>query len=82
MVPTIGIVIYKIEVSAVIHSAEVSLSHGKADTVCKTLTKGTSGDLDAYIQTPVRMRDREGTGWYYHRCGVPLGGQGLTSQFV
>lgn len=50
MVPTVGIVIYKIKVIAVIQSAEMSLSHGKADTVCETLTKGTCGDFDAYIQ--------------------------------
>lgn len=51
MVPTIGVVIYKIEVIAVVQSAEMSLSHGKADTVCKALTKGTSGDLNAYTNT-------------------------------
>lgn len=58
MGPTISVVIYKVEVVAVVHGAEMSLSHGEADTVCKTLTQGTSGDFDAYVQIPVRMRDR------------------------
>lgn len=58
MAPTISVVIYKAEVVAVVHSAEMNLSYGKADTVCKTLTQGTSGDFNAYMQIPVRMRNR------------------------
>jgi len=58
MAPTISVVIYKVEVVTVVHGAKMSLSHGKADTVCKTLTQGTSGDFDAYVQKPVRIQDR------------------------
>lgn len=50
MARTVGVVVYKVEVVAVEHSAEMRLSHGKADTVCETLTQGTSGDLDAYMR--------------------------------
>lgn len=47
-VPTIGVVIYEVKVIAVVNSAEMSLSDGKANTVCETLTERTGGDLDTF----------------------------------
>lgn len=80
--PTIRVVIYKVEIVTVEYGAEVSLSHGKADTICKTLTQWTSGDFNAYVQYQSEFETGVQTSRHYHQYGSPLGVRELTSRFV
>jgi len=46
---TVSVVVDEVKAVLVEQGGEMSLGHSQPDSICKTLTKGTSGDLDACI---------------------------------